>query len=162
APAASIDRALRAAMTGRPGPVHIDCPGPVLSQTVPARATGRREPEPVVSAAATARLIRRVARARRPLAIVGLGARSTDDARRIDRLCRTRCVPAMVTYKAKGVVPDDHPWFAGVFTNGAIEQPLVREADAIIGIGLDPVELLPRPWPYRAPIIGGCPWPVPR
>ena len=163
--AATIDRAIEIATTGRPGPVHLDCPGPVLGRSVPRRAFGkapRRPSTPSMSAAATARLMRRLGRARKPIAIVGLGARTTDAARRIDRLCRTRCVPAMVTYKAKGVVPDEHPWFAGVFTNAAIEQPLVREADLLIGIGLDPVELLPRPWPYAAPIIGGCPWPVPR
>ena len=60
-------------------------------------------------------------------------------------------MPAMVTYKAKGVVPDDDPWFAGVFTNGAIERPLIDESDLLIGIGLDPVELLPRPWPFSQP-----------
>jgi acetolactate synthase-1/2/3 large subunit len=163
--AAVIDRAIQTATTGRPGPVHIDCPGPVLGHAVPARLIARstrRQPPPAISASAIARVMRRLARARKPLAVVGLGARSAEAARRIDRLCRTRCVPAMVTYKAKGVVPDDHPWFAGVFTNAVIEQPLVREADLIIGIGLDPVELLPRAWPYRAPIIGGCPWPVAR
>src|SRR5262249_44472109 len=41
-----------------------------------------------------------------------------------------------------------------------IEQPLVSEADLIIGLGLDPVELLPRPWPYRAPTVDLCPWHV--
>ena len=39
----------------------------------------------------------------------------------------------MVTYKAKGVVADDDPWFAGVFTNGVLEQPVIDEADLIIG-----------------------------
>ena len=56
----------------------------------------------------------------------------------------------MVTYKAKGVVPDEHPWFAGVFTNAAIEQPVLDESDLLIGIGLDPVELLPRAWKRAA------------
>jgi acetolactate synthase-1/2/3 large subunit len=64
----------------------------------------------------------------------------------------------MVTYKAKGVIPDDHPWFAGIFTNGAIEQTIARQADLILTIGLDPVELLPRPWPYRVPVVSLCPW----
>jgi acetolactate synthase-1/2/3 large subunit len=66
----------------------------------------------------------------------------------------------MVTYKAKGVVPDDHPWFAGVFTNGSIEQPLMDQADLLIGVGLDPVELLPRPWKHKQPIVYAGPWTV--
>jgi acetolactate synthase-1/2/3 large subunit len=64
----------------------------------------------------------------------------------------------MVTYKAKGVVPDAHDWFAGVFTNAAIERALVDRCDLLIGVGLDPVELLPRPWTIAAPIVGVGPW----
>jgi acetolactate synthase-1/2/3 large subunit len=59
----------------------------------------------------------------------------------------------MVTYKAKGVVPDDHPWFAGLFTNGTIEKPLIDDSDLIICFGLDRVELLPRPWTPRQPCV---------
>lgn len=66
----------------------------------------------------------------------------------------------MVTYKAKGVVPDTHPWFAGVFTNATIEQPLVDESDLLIAIGLDPVELIPRAWKRTQPIVYFGPWPV--
>jgi acetolactate synthase-1/2/3 large subunit len=66
----------------------------------------------------------------------------------------------MVTYKAKGVVPDDHQCFAGIFTNARIEQTVVSSSDLIIGIGLDPVELLPRPWQYSEPVIYIGPWGV--
>ena len=64
----------------------------------------------------------------------------------------------MVTYKAKGVVPDTHPCFAGVFTNGAIEREILDQSDRLIGVGLDPVELLPRPWTIKQPIIGISRW----
>jgi acetolactate synthase-1/2/3 large subunit len=67
----------------------------------------------------------------------------------------------MVTYKAKGVVPDDHTWYAGIFTNAHIERPLLDESDLLIGVGLDPVELLPRPWTHRQPIVYLGPWRVP-
>ena len=59
----------------------------------------------------------------------------------------------MLTYKAKGVLSDRDVWFAGVFTNGALEQEIGNEADALIAIGLDRVELLPRPWEPRQPIV---------
>ena len=74
-------------------------------------------------------------------------------ARRSARSASSTAFPALVTYKAKGVVPDDHPWFGGVFTNAAIERPLIDESDLLIGIGLDPVELLPRPWTWRQPVV---------
>ena len=39
----------------------------------------------------------------------------------------------MVTYKAKGVVADGDEWFAGVFTNAAIEQPVLDESEGELG-----------------------------
>jgi acetolactate synthase-1/2/3 large subunit len=92
--------------------------------------------------------------------MVGLGARRLEDAAAIRHLCEGRRVPAMVTYKAKGVVPDDHPWFAGVFTNATIEQAVIDDSDMLIGVGLDPVELLARRWTHRQPIIYCGPWAV--
>ena len=58
-------------------------------------------------------------------------------------------------------MPDAHPCFAGVFTNGGIERAIIAQSDLLIGVGLDPVELLPRPWTISQPIVGvsrgGCP-----
>lgn len=98
--------------------------------------------------------------ARRPLLLVGLGARRPADASAIRAFCSTHRLPAMVTYKAKGVVADDDPHFAGVFTNGAIEQPILARADVFVAVGLDPVELLPRPWTHRQPIVSIASWRV--
>jgi acetolactate synthase-1/2/3 large subunit len=166
--ARAIDRAILAAVSGQPGPVHLDCPGDVLSASVSALPKGKGPRRRAVGdvdaappAAAVKRLMARLKDARKPILLIGLGARRAADTSRIDALIRGCGMPVMVTYKAKGVVPDDHPWFAGVFTNAAIEQPLVSQADLIIGLGLDPVELLPRAWPYRAPVVSLCPWRVP-
>ncbi|HYM25867.1 MAG TPA: hypothetical protein VEU08_21765, partial [Vicinamibacterales bacterium] len=96
----------------------------------------------------------------RPLVIAGLGARRADDVAAIRAFCTTRGIPAMVTYKAKGVVPDADPVFAGVFTNGAIEGDIVDRADLLIAMGLDPVELLPRPWTRTVPVVAWGRWRV--
>ena len=103
-----------------------------------------------------------LAAARKPLLLVGLGARGRADAAAIRALCAARRIPAMVTYKAKGVVPDgpNDDWFAGVFTNAAIEQPVLDESDLLIGLGLDPVELIPRAWQRQQPIVSCGPWHV--
>jgi acetolactate synthase-1/2/3 large subunit len=47
-----------------------------------------------------------------------------------------------------------------VFTHATIERPLIAQSDLIIGIGLDPVELLPRAWNYAQPIVYVGPWRV--
>ena len=85
-------------------------------------------------------------------------ARRAEDAAAIRAFCESRGVPALVTYKAKGVVPDTHPWFGGVFTHGALERALVTQADLLIGVGFDPVEILPRAWDYPQPIVSIAPW----
>jgi len=41
----------------------------------------------------------------------------------------------------------------GIFTGGALEEPVVGRADLIITFGLDTVEMIPRRWSYDAPIL---------
>ena len=138
-----------------PGPVHLECPANFEDQDIGGGVgdSVRMNSEPVFS--------RLVKSARKPLLIVGLAARHQNAAAAIRTLCETHSVPALVTYKAKGVVPDSHPWFGGVFTHGAIEKPLIEESDLIVGVGFDPVEILPRPWTYRQPVISIAPWQMP-
>src|SRR4029077_21271617 len=86
-----------------------------------------------------------LAQASKPLLLVGLGARRRLDAGAIAAVCARRGVPAMVTYKAKGVVPDADTHFAGVFTHGALERPIVSQAARAICRRLARVELSARP-----------------
>jgi acetolactate synthase-1/2/3 large subunit len=161
----TIDEAFAVVSAQPPGPVHVDCPGDFESAARDSRGEARvgstASPDADSSGGASeTRLDELLAASRKPLLLVGLGARRPEDAAAIRGLCERRRVPAMVTYKAKGVVPDDHAWFAGLFTNAAIEKPIVDESDLLIGIGLDPVELLPRPWMHQAPVVYLGPWRV--
>jgi acetolactate synthase-1/2/3 large subunit len=152
--AQALTRALHKATCGRPGPVHLNCPGDVAS--TPAAAGGATLlgwAEHTVTPEARAHLASLLKAARKPLLLVGLGARRPEDAAAVRSFCERRSVPAMVTYKAKGVVPDAHPWFAGIFTNASIEQDAIGESDLLVGVGLDPVELIPRPWKWPQPIV---------
>jgi acetolactate synthase-1/2/3 large subunit len=152
---AAIAEAIARAMEEPRCPVHIDCPGGVLAEE---RRVHRTRPttEPLLatdaagtrSDAGRALLDPALGAARNPLVIVGLGARDAAATAMIRELCAAHRIPAMVTYKAKGVVPDDDPHFAGVFTNGFLERSIVEQADLIVAVGLDEVELLPRPWTY--------------
>jgi acetolactate synthase-1/2/3 large subunit len=58
----------------------------------------------------------------------------------------------LTTYKAKGALDEAHPMWAGILTGGELERPLLAAADAVLTVGLDPVELLGRPWPYAAAV----------
>jgi acetolactate synthase-1/2/3 large subunit len=149
----NIEEALAQLATLPPGPVHLDCPADFEQAEI---GGGSVVTDDVLIT--TSRFKELVSPARRPLFIVGLGARQQSDASAIRALCTSHGVPALVTYKAKGTVPDAHPWFAGAFTHGAIERAIIDQCDLLIGVGFDPVEILPRPWTYRQPIVSIAPW----
>jgi acetolactate synthase-1/2/3 large subunit len=69
------------------------------------------------------------------------------------RLVEQLGAPLLTTAKAKGVVSEDHPLRAGTLIGGLIEREIVGRADLIVAVGLDAVELQPKPWPYTAPVL---------
>jgi acetolactate synthase-1/2/3 large subunit len=159
---AVMREAIERAMAEPRGPIHIDCPGDVLSAELThasqeeaseaSDSADARWPDRIAPVQPTS-LAPLLAKSRKPLLLVGLGARRPIDADAIAALCERHRLPAMVTYKAKGVVPDTARHFAGLFTNGSLERSIIAEADLLVGVGLDPVELLPRPWTYQQAIV---------
>ena len=99
---------------------------------------------------------KRLAESCNPVVVIGLEAARAALEKPLRRLVERVNAPALTTYMASGVMPFDHPNNAGIFTGGAIEQPCVDEAYLIVLIGLDPVELIRKPWPYRAPVLDIC------
>ncbi len=158
-----VRHAIATAMDGRPGPVHVDISPEVTGQAaVQSAHPGDRQPCCAGQAtqglsALTMDLLRRT---RRPVFLVGLAARTPAAASAVRSVASAHHVPVLVTYKAKGIVPDTDAWWAGVLTNGALERPVLDRADLFIAVGLDPVELLPRRWPMSQPVISIGPWAI--
>jgi acetolactate synthase-1/2/3 large subunit len=152
---ASKDRVIAAlALAGRQpaGAVHLD-----FDPTAP----GDEPPDlPAVPSSPDARALQRaralVEDSRRPILLLGVEALPwTSEVREV---VQASGCPALMTYQAKGIVPDSWPNAGGLFTNGAIERLLVEQADLILAVGLDPVELIPAPWRYSAPVVAIHPW----
>ncbi|MBS7811954.1 thiamine pyrophosphate-binding protein [Roseococcus sp. XZZS9] len=151
-PAAAAE-AVAAAMSAPRGPAYLELAGDAAKAPTP-NAPPLRLPvlaAPSESDLAAAR--RLLTAAKRPAVIIGLEATEPARCAAVRRLVEALGCPGLVTYKAKGVLPDAHPLFGGVFTGGEAEAPLLREADLIILAGADPVEFIPQPWRFDAPIL---------
>jgi acetolactate synthase-1/2/3 large subunit len=69
-------------------------------------------------------------------------------------------LPVALTPKAKGLVRDDYQHYIGVLDGaglGSLMSRTLADSDLIVGLGLDPVELI-RPWHATSPVIwvGNC------
>jgi len=110
-----LARAIRAAVSGRPGGVYLDLPGQVLAATMGA-AAGRASIFPVVdpaprqipSAESVARALDLLAGAKRPLVILGKGAAYAQADETIRAFIEKSGIPYLPMSMAKGLLPDDH------------------------------------------------------
>jgi acetolactate synthase I/II/III large subunit len=135
-----------------PGPVHLDFVPDAPSAAPP--VFGRRVPP----TSEPRQALQLLAAARRPVVALGVGARSAVAA--VRELLEGKPWPVLTTYKAKGVVPETWPNAAGLLTGAAAERPVLEAADLVLAVGLDPVELIPAPWPYDAPVVSIAAWPT--
>ena len=135
----TVARALRAAHSGRRGPVHLTIPvdvqqaaargaAPLLPLAVPPPSGA--DPGAVEEAA------RMIAAARRPVAIAGTAAAYGGAGDALRRFAEAAAVPVMTEGDARGLIADDHPWCAG-FYDPALNRAarLVPEADLVVLAG---------------------------
>ena len=157
-PGEAASHALHAAMAAPRGPAYLELAGDAARAPAAPPPPWREPALPVPSAESIAAARALLARARRPAIIAGLEAATPARAAWIRALAEALHAPVLVTYKAKGVLPDAHPLFGGVFTGGAAEAPILHEADLILTIGADPVEFIPQPWRFAAPVLDLADW----
>lgn len=139
------------------GPVHLGLPSNLAGVAVepgqaPAARSGARGPARGV---ALEEVGAAVSAAKRPLVLVGLGARPHDAPALRSLVDRTR-LPFVVTPKAKGILPEDAPGFLGVASGMAADNAVLEtlgEADLLLGVGFDPVEC-DKDWYAQRPVAG--------
>lgn len=132
-----VARAIRAAVSGRPGGVYLDLPAKLFSQVMDA-AAGQKSlvkvidpaPAQIPAPAAIKRALDVLKTAKRPLIILGKGAAyaQADDA--IRALVEKSGVPFLPMSMGKGLLPDTHPQCAG-----AARSTVLKDSDVVMLIG---------------------------
>lgn len=149
--AAEVTELLDVAMTHPRGPVYIEFTSAQGKKPVRRTSLGSRTPPasnpPAADSIAWA--AERLASKKRPILLPGLQViRDPAAAAAFVDLAEALQCPIYPTYKAKGVMPDDHPLVAGLYVGGAGEAPFIEKADLIVLVGADPVEFALQPWRY--------------
>src|SRR5664279_853560 len=122
-----LARAIRAAVSGRPGGVYLDLPAKLFGQVMDAEK-GKKSLVKVIDAAPAQ--IPAPEAAKRPLIILGKGAAyaQADDA--IRSFVEKSGAPFLPMSMGKGLLPDTHPQCAG-----AARSTVLKDSDVVMLIG---------------------------
>ncbi|MEP9375515.1 oxalyl-CoA decarboxylase [Aquabacter sp. CN5-332] len=132
-----VARAIRAAVSGRPGGVYLDLPAKLFSQVMDAEA-GAKSLVKVIDAApaqipgpdAVKRALDLLKSAKRPLIVLGKGAAYAQADDEIRQLVEKSGIPFLPMSMAKGLLPDTHPQSAG-----AARSTVLKDSDVVVLIG---------------------------
>ena len=132
-----VARAIRAALSGRPGGVYLDLPAKLFPQTIDA-ATGKTAlikvvdpaPRQIPAPDAVQRALELLKSAKRPLIILGKGAAYAQADADIRALVEKTGIPYLPMSMAKGLLPDTHEQSAS-----AARSYVLPEADVVMMIG---------------------------
>lgn len=123
--------------SSRPRPVHIGVPVDLLRMRSDAGAAAIRpaRPRPMPASGEIARAAELLGAARRPLIILGGGAR--DAGPEATALAELLAAPVGLTINARGTVPDAHELCLGSALSFPPISDLLREADATLLVGAE-------------------------
>ena len=132
-----VARAIRAAVSGRPGGVYLDLPAKLFSQVMDAEAGAKSlvkviDPAPaqLPAPAAVRRALDVLKGAKRPLIILGKGAAYAQADEAIHAFVEMSGIPFLPMSMAKGLLPDTHPQCAG-----AARSTVLKDADVVMLVG---------------------------
>jgi len=132
-----LARAIRAAVSGRPGGVYLDLPAKLFGQVMDAEA-GKKSlvkvidaaPAQIPAPAAVKRALDVLKSAKRPLIILGKGAAYAQADDDIRALVEKSGIPFLPMSMGKGLLPDTHRQCAG-----AARSTVLKDSDVVMLIG---------------------------
>jgi len=132
-----LARAIRAAVSGRPGGVYLDLPAKLFGQVIDAAAGAKSlvkvidaAPAQIPAPSAVKRALDVLKAAKRPLIILGKGAAYAQVDDEIRAFVEKSGAPFLQMSMAKGLLPDTHAQSAG-----AARSTVLKDADVVMLIG---------------------------
>lgn len=132
-----VARAIRTAVSGRPGGVYLDIPGAVLGEVIDAAAGAKtvwkvNDPAPrqLPAESNVEQALELLAEAQRPLIVLGKGAAYAQSDQSITTFVEQSGIPYVPMSMAKGLLPDDHPQSAA-----AARSLALAKADVVLLVG---------------------------
>jgi acetolactate synthase-1/2/3 large subunit len=150
-----MESALRLCNGPYPGPVHVGLPADISDIEINSQATS----DPIVEDANFHNDVRKIIslleKSRRPLMAIGLTAARIGLRTELLAFLNSISMPVVVTPMAKGLIPEDHPCYAGVLFHSLSDylEDIYADTDLVIGIGYDPVEYNYESWMPDVPLI---------
>jgi len=153
----TLYKAMQIATSEVPGPVHIGLPAGigVNNSTDETMSPLDSDKIPFADAAALDKMATAFADAKKPVIALGIGSIRAGARDMIIKMIEKFKVPVVLTPMAKGMVPENHPCYAGVLAHALGNQvgKTHQQADLVVGIGYDPVELNYEDWMPKVPLV---------
>ncbi len=135
-----LSRAFAIALSGRPGPVHVEIPQDVLlADATEMDVYQKTEIEPVrLSDDDLNAVIARIRESKRPLIWAGKGVKARFAHGELTELAELLEAPVILSGDASGGIPDTHPLSTGqlaLYDRTPLQKQLAAEADLIVAVG---------------------------
>ncbi len=136
-----VKLAFKIAITGRPGPVHIDLPKSVqvskANFKIPAKVKYERPPKPAPEAGQIKKAVDMLTKAEQPVIYAGGGVIWSSASAKLVELAELLGAPVTTSLLGKGLIPEDHPLALGMLgMHGRMAANLaVTESDVLLAVG---------------------------
>lgn len=150
-----IDKALKICREEYPGPVHVGLPSDIANSEI-VEVNGSFPAESCKSYGNdTDHIISLLENSRRPLIAAGLTSARHAIGSKLVAFLGNYKIPVVLTPMAKGLLPEDHPCYAGVLFHALSDylEDIFEETDLVIGLGYDPVEYNYELWMPDVPLV---------
>jgi acetolactate synthase I/II/III large subunit len=147
-------KALKICMDEYPGPVHIGLPSDIADCVVETVEGNNFVDNRIVFSNNTDKIVSLLQRSRKPLIAAGLTSARHKIGNKLVRFLDNNNIPVVLTPMAKGLLPENHPCYAGVLFHSLSDylEDIFRETDLVIGLGYDPVEYNYESWMPDVPL----------